>query len=127
MNAELESRIRSLLAEGRKIEAISLYREQTGLGLNQAKEAVEALESGGKLPDSGSQDSSEVEDEIATLLERGKKIAAIKRYRELTGTGLKHAKEAVEDIAQRRGLATRAGCLGVLLALIGFGILVVRS
>ncbi|GAA5072632.1 ribosomal protein bL12 [Nocardia iowensis] len=34
--------------------------------------------------------------EIDDLLAQGKKIHAIKRYRELTGCGLKEAKEAVE-------------------------------
>ncbi|MFI5535221.1 ribosomal protein L7/L12 [Nocardia sp. NPDC051900] len=34
--------------------------------------------------------------EIDALLAQGKKIHAIKRYRELTGCGLKEAKEAVE-------------------------------
>lgn len=33
-----------LLRSGRKIEAIKLHRERTGLGLREAKEAVEALE-----------------------------------------------------------------------------------
>ncbi|MBN1146747.1 MAG: ribosomal protein L7/L12 [Anaerolineales bacterium] len=33
-----------LLARGRKIEAIKLYRELTGAGLKEAKEAVERME-----------------------------------------------------------------------------------
>jgi len=37
-------------------------------------------------------------DEIRTLLATQGKIAAIKRYRELTGVGLKEAKEAVESL-----------------------------
>jgi large subunit ribosomal protein L7/L12 len=35
-----------LLAAGQKIEAIKLYREHTGVGLKEAKDAVEALERG---------------------------------------------------------------------------------
>ncbi|MEU7632264.1 50S ribosomal protein L7/L12 [Nocardia sp. NPDC049220] len=35
-------------------------------------------------------------DEVDALLAQGKKIQAIKRYRELTGCGLKEAKDAVE-------------------------------
>lgn len=34
--------IDDLLARGRKIQAIKLYREQTGVGLKEAKDAVEA-------------------------------------------------------------------------------------
>lgn len=38
------ARVGELLRQGRKLEAIKLYREQTGAGLAQAKDAVEALE-----------------------------------------------------------------------------------
>ena len=38
--AELAKQILS----GRKIEAIKIYREATGMGLKESKEAVEALE-----------------------------------------------------------------------------------
>ena len=36
--------------------------------------------------------------EVIGCLQRGRKIEAIKRYREFTGTGLKEAKEAVEAL-----------------------------
>ena len=39
----LERQVRELLAEGRKIEAIKVYRERTGVGLADAKEAVERI------------------------------------------------------------------------------------
>jgi ribosomal protein L7/L12 len=35
--------VEAALAAGRKIEAIKLYREQHGVGLREAKDAVEAL------------------------------------------------------------------------------------
>jgi ribosomal protein L7/L12 len=38
--------IGALIARGRKIEAIKTYRETFGVGLKEAKEAVEALERG---------------------------------------------------------------------------------
>lgn len=37
-------------------------------------------------------------EEVAELARTGKKIEAIKRYRELTGAGLKEAKDAVDAI-----------------------------
>ena len=40
---ESETRIRALLADRKKIDAIKAYREATGCGLKEAKEAVEAL------------------------------------------------------------------------------------
>ncbi|MBC8011630.1 MAG: ribosomal protein L7/L12 [Burkholderiales bacterium] len=45
--------ISDALRGGNKIEAIKLYREATGLGLKESKDAVEALEADlrGKFPD----------------------------------------------------------------------------
>jgi len=37
-------------------------------------------------------------------LEQGRKIQAIKLYRQQTGVGLKEAKDAVEELARQRGL-----------------------
>ncbi len=39
--------IRALLAGGNKIAAIKAYRDATGAGLKEAKDAVEAMERGG--------------------------------------------------------------------------------
>ncbi|WP_425825642.1 ribosomal protein L7/L12 [Streptomyces fractus] len=38
--------VRALVREGKKIEAIKVYREVTGVGLREAKDAVERIESG---------------------------------------------------------------------------------
>ncbi|MCT2398379.1 ribosomal protein L7/L12 [Novosphingobium mangrovi (ex Huang et al. 2023)] len=40
----VRAEIEAAIAEGRKIEAIKLLREATGMGLKEAKEAVEAME-----------------------------------------------------------------------------------
>ncbi|PZS28112.1 MAG: 50S ribosomal protein L12 [Pseudonocardiales bacterium] len=39
----LSAEILDLLGRGRKIEAIKVYRERTGVGLKEAKDAVERL------------------------------------------------------------------------------------
>ncbi len=118
VDSSLEMEIVSLLEGGRKIEAIKRYREATGVGLKEAKDAVEALERGQPLPTKQAVDSS-FETKIVSLLEDGKKIGAIKLYRQRTGLGLKEAKDAVEAIAANRGIVTpsRLGCLGVVLFL----------
>ena len=41
--ADVESRIRVLIAQGKTIAAIKLYREATGEGLREAKAAVDAM------------------------------------------------------------------------------------
>jgi ribosomal protein L7/L12 len=93
----------ALLARGNKIEAIKRVRELTGLGLKEAKDYVEAMEAGGEppaLPSTGaarpaSQGSLA---EVYALASQGQKIEAIKLYRELTGVGLKEAKDYVDRL-----------------------------
>ena len=50
----------------------------------------------------------------------GKKIAAIKLYREQTNSGLKEAKDAVEALAAQHGIVPppRSGCFAVLVVLL---------
>jgi hypothetical protein len=46
LSADLTAQIHDLLRQSNKIGAIKLYREATGLGLKEAKDAVEAIERG---------------------------------------------------------------------------------
>ena len=96
---DLEERIRSLLAEGQKIEAIRVYREATAAGLAAAKEAAEALEQGHPLPVANELDS-ELRAELLALLQEGQKIEAIKLYRDRTAAPLASAKALVEALAR---------------------------
>jgi ribosomal protein L7/L12 len=117
-NPGWDREVRELLATGRKIEAIKLYRERTGAGLKQAKDAVEAIERG-QEPPAGRGVDGLLENEVVALLEQGEKIRAIRLYRERTGADLKASKEAVEELGRRRGLVVSrgAGCFGVILVL----------
>ena len=122
-NVELADRIRRLVAEGQKIEAIKLLREATGVGLAEAKAGVEAIERGDTSAvtgmDHGAVESNdELEQRLLRLVLEGQKIQAVKLYREHTSSGLKEAKEFVESLAVRHDVAApRGGCLGVLLGL----------
>jgi len=104
---DLEERVRSLMDKGQIIEAIKLYRERTGAGLKDSKDAVEAIGRGQGPP--GRQDDRDFQDELVSLLERGQKIGAIKLYRERTGAGLKEAKDAVEAIQWRQASPSGSG------------------
>ena len=42
----LKEEIRTLVLSGRMIEAVKLYRERTGTGLKEAKDAVDAIAAG---------------------------------------------------------------------------------
>lgn len=42
-----EEQIKELLTKGQKVAAVKLYCEMTGVGLKEAKDAVEVVERGG--------------------------------------------------------------------------------
>ena len=103
-----EEAIRNQLRRGNKIMAIKMYREQTGIGLKEAKDAVEMMEQEGQhamIAEIAEMYSSEAAeghkgmDEIEYMLTAGNKINAIKIYRQRTGVGLKEAKDAIDRMA----------------------------
>lgn len=94
---EHEKDIHYQLAMGNKIKAIKLYREQTGVGLKEAKEAVERMALELRAPGIEHPIAEiHADNELRQLILAGYKIQAIKYYRQQTGAGLKEAKEAVE-------------------------------
>ena len=124
MHDAFENEIRELLASGDKIAAVKRYREETGVGLAEAKAAVESLEAGGSFTQSVAMDDPGLTQQIVTLLGRGGKIEAVKLYRDRFRVGLKEAKEAVERIGEQNGIpaSSGSGCLGIVL--LGFVIAV---
>ncbi len=58
----------------------------------------------------------EFEAQLLAELQAGRKIPAVKLYREKTRVGLKEAKDAVEQLAAKHGVTSQGGgCAGVLL------------
>ncbi len=93
-------RIKGLLKENRRTDAVRLYMEQTGASLKEATQAIDQIQhdrpaevihtpAGPFAVDLG---------EIERLTQNGQKINAIKLLREQTGLGLKEAKDAVDAI-----------------------------
>lgn len=125
--------IARMVRDGRKIEATQLYRELTGAGLKESKEAIEQLAAGRVLTvarrivaqaeaadgepqtaDGGQRPSTEdFLRSLQPLLQTDQKIEAIKRLRERYGLGLQEAKEAVELLQTGR---LREAAAGVQLA-----------
>jgi len=94
------------------INAIKFYREITGAGLAEAKDAVEemARDESTKPPDDvRDMDNPILTSRIMSLLSRKRKIDAVKIYREEYGVGLKEAKDAVEQIEASMGSENRSG------------------
>jgi ribosomal protein L7/L12 len=93
--------IHKLLHDRKVIHAIKLYREATGVGLAEAKAAVEEMAQNEytKPPDDvRDMDNPVLESRIKSLLSRNRKVDAVKIYREEYGVSLKEAKEAVERL-----------------------------
>ncbi|HYG77797.1 MAG TPA: ribosomal protein L7/L12 [Planctomycetota bacterium] len=118
--------IKTLLKAGRRIEAIKLYREHSGLGLAEAKRDMdrlfEELHAPAEQP-AGKPDLAQIHE----ALFQNRKIEAIKLYRLMSGSGLKEAKDAVDkmEIELRasspasftfaKGEPAKVGCTGVLV------------
>jgi ribosomal protein L7/L12 len=111
------ARIFEEINAGNKIMAIKLHREAFGTDLRTAKEAVETLESeiakSNNLQTQEAQkdftnlDKDAVISEIYSELQAGRKINAIKIYRENFDCGLAEAKEAVEKLETQNRYAIK--------------------
>ena len=96
-----QAEVLRLAREGRTVEAVKLLRQQTGLPLLEAKQAVDALRAGGTLPvaPAGPADpDGEVRAEATRLVRAGKKIHAVKLVREHTSWSLAEAKRYVDRL-----------------------------
>lgn len=111
INLEGDMVLRQLITEKRRMDAIKHVREMTGAGLKEAKDYVDWLSfqmrGGGAevAPVAGKTAQEKMaaaahDAQMLDALTSGQKILAIKRVRELTGLGLKEAKEFVEAIEQ---------------------------
>jgi ribosomal protein L7/L12 len=107
ISSDAMAQIQRLVAQGKKIQAIKLVREHTGLGLKEAKDLVDRMADSATvaaldLPAAGPQlppSSDEVMARVRALAAQGKKINAIKELRDHTpGLGLKEAKDIVERL-----------------------------
>ena len=107
-SGDFTGQIRSLLAQGKKIEAIRLARDKTGFPLDAAKDMVETIEKAGGAAASPApaavdplaliRDAKDLSNEVYRLVKLGNKIDAIKLVREKTGLGLKEAKDLVDRV-----------------------------
>ena len=123
--------IKAEIAAGNKITAIKLYREATGAGLAEAKDAVELI-AAGKPPPSGAvaTPSADAMQEVSALVTAGKKIEAIRVYRTAAGVDLKDAKDAVDALEARinpAAVTTRDAAMRRMWRLAGLALLIVAG
>jgi ribosomal protein L7/L12 len=108
--------IETALHQGRKIEAIKLYRQYSGLGLKESKDIIDHWSS--PLPSLSDSQLKTIQDSLF----HGKKLEAIQLYREYTQTSLAEAKNVVEAIDLRLkqeypddAFPQKRGCLSLIL------------
>ncbi len=103
ISSSIHSEIERLLRSGQKIQAIKLYRERTGVGLKEAKDAVEAIERGQSLR---GDTEPLLEPDLREMLLVGqelleeKKQEAASLYRERSGVSEEQARQVVEQFSQ---------------------------
>jgi hypothetical protein len=89
------------LQRGQTIEAIKLLRDATGLGLKEAKDAVDRHRSGpARPPEATAPWHGTLPPPVLAAIQQGHVIEAIRLLREASGMGLKEAMDKVE--AHRR-------------------------
>ncbi len=120
----LEDDVDALLRQGKKIEAIKLLREATGMGLLEAKNQIEGV---GPSIDASPTDFTD--ENLTAVIRSNKKIQAIKMVREATGMDLVDAKAYVEQTqdemiaAGEISASAKSGCAIALFASVGIGML----
>jgi ribosomal protein L7/L12 len=122
--ATKNSDIRELVRAGKKAEAIQQYQVRNGVELAEATEVIDRLFAGEPVfpppfAQSQSEDAASMHtksdflDAVDVFLKSGRKVQAIKLYREYTALGLKEAKAVVdarEDQLNAEGHLLKSGC-----------------
>lgn len=113
-----QAEVERLLAENRKIEAIKVLRAARGCSLAEAKGEVDRLAAQNRASSDGV--GANWEDQVLDLVQAGQKIAAIKLYRQHSGTGLKESKEFIEELEKSLGIESKPiGCMTTATLLFG--------
>jgi ribosomal protein L7/L12 len=89
---------------GKTIEAIRLLRESSGLGLKEAKDAIDHHLRGNPRTAHAPAKVATLPAVVADAMRKGNKVEAIRLLRESTGLGLKEAKSAVEEFSEQSAL-----------------------
>ena len=114
--------VRDALSRGNVIEAIKGLRQAKGLGLKEAKDAIDAHMHGNprSMPTASAGYTGALPQSVQLALQGGNKIEAIRLLREATGLGLKEARDAVESSQQGAKLPPNSLAPGEMTGKSGF-------
>jgi len=94
----MDAGIRDMIQEGRIDEAIEVYQKFAGVDEYTAMDAIAEIEH--DIRQGEDSEAPDIDEHVRNLVDEGKKIEAIKLYRQTTGLGLKEAKDAVEAVVR---------------------------
>jgi ribosomal protein L7/L12 len=108
-DAAQDEGFQAALERGSKIEAIKIYRQKTGLGLKESKDAVEYYLAGG-VPVKKRRQKPSIEGAagVRDLLSEGRKDEAVELYARFAGVDQYTALDAVEQIEREMRLGDQA-------------------
>lgn len=96
-NSPISAAVAAAIQSGNPIEAIKRVREETGLGLQEARALVDAHVAGRAMPSpSAAAPASALPLQAILALRQGRRIDAIRAVREQRRIGLKDAKQIVD-------------------------------
>lgn len=109
--------IHQLVKSGKKLEAVKLVKDATGWGLKEAKDYIDNL--GGAIDFANTKsnvyESRDVNglnidlEPVKELLRNGRKLEAIKYFRDQSGLGLKESHEFIEQMASGKTVSYSGG------------------
>lgn len=103
ISKDIENQIKSLLAQNRKLEAVKLVCDTTKCGLLAGKNFVDSFDPVFIQPSAEAPVSSlDMDHQILALLAKGKKLEAVKLYKNVSHLGLAECKNYVEALQESR-------------------------
>lgn len=100
-----DAELLELLKSGHFIAALKHYRDRNGVGLAEAKAAIDAWRAQAGHHEQAAQavETAVTDPQIVAAIRKGKIIEAIKLYRAKTGVSLQDAKEAIDTWRRQLG------------------------
>jgi ribosomal protein L7/L12 len=87
-------KVQALLAQNQKVRAVKVVKDETNCSLKEAKDYIDQLGLQKVTPSF----NGSVDDELRALLAAGRKLEAVKLYKEQSGLGLAASKDYVEKL-----------------------------
>lgn len=102
ISKELEGKIQLLLSKGKKVEAVKLVKDAMNCGLKEAKDFIDgfgrtAVQPLNIIP-------ADMEAELFSLIRQGRKIDAVKLYKDKTGARLEESVNYINSLLDQQPL-----------------------